>query len=111
MHRFTFTRPALRKRRAATWAGGPCVAPEAVDRSPLLTELVALGEHAARLEWLSSREQHPDAYRQLAADAIGMLLEGWRAQRTGEAIGQPPAMDLLAELMPAGSESRTKLPR
>jgi len=72
-------RPGRGRRTPAS--SDPCISPAAVDASPLLTELQALCDHAARLGWLASREQHPDAYRQFAVDAIAMMLDGWRTQR------------------------------
>jgi hypothetical protein len=61
----------------------PCIAPEDVTRSPLLTELVALRDHAARLAWLAGREQCPADYGHLAAEVVDMVLEGWQEQRSG----------------------------
>lgn len=85
------TRPA--RNRSASVSIAPCVAPEDVIGSPLLTELVAIRDHAVHLGWRAGREQRPAAYQELAMEVIGMVLEGWREQCPG---------GTLADLMPQG---------
>lgn len=63
-----------------------CVAPQDIAASPLLTELQALLDHAARLRWLANREHRPDAYREFAADVLHMLLDGWQKQNPGGSV-------------------------
>lgn len=98
-----FSLPPVRRR--TTVPADPCTTPQGMNGSPLLTELQALRDHAARLGWLAAREHRPDVYQRFAADTIGLVLQGWRAQRTDGTLADLGACDAAVGLVPGGGET------